>query len=402
MQPVYPIRNGFGRRKYMQRSQKRRRVSHSVPTPPQPSEPSRKPRRPRKKRAGFFYGCATFVLLITLWPIGLVLLWQRKVRWHFASKLLTSVLTLAACILLLGFALTVDTGDTRYTVVQDTVNAYLDNAAANALSFGEYAGERITDAFEEAKDFGSAFSYRARNTLADGIEAGVDLAAPARKIIASKSAASPAADDTEKSVATPAQAATPAPAVKAGSLPVYVPGSRPDVNSGTRVTGGMLRIDGSVDEEEPFNTVNPETLARTFTVKSAGEAIVYYNNGSKYYHRTEQCGSMQTSTAHAFEETRDKKYRQCTACGAPDKALLDETEIAWVDENNVAHLSDECTAFNGAWTLMTAERAVGNGCAGCGVCGANRYLEAVAAGTELILRTVEPAVEASAEPDTVE
>ncbi len=383
MQTVYSIGHIFGGRNYMQRSKKRRPISPAVPTPP----PEKKPRRPRKRRAGFFYGCATFFLLILLWPIGLVLLWQKKIRWHAASKLLASVLSLAACIFLFGFALTVDTGNVRYTALQDGINAYLDSAAAHVISFGDYAGERMADAFGEARDFGSALAYRTRKVAADGIREGIRLTASLRAKLAPVAKES---DTEDEASASPASSATPAPAVTAGRLPLYVPGNHPDAADGREISVGLLKRDGTLDADATFATVSPETLARTFTVKSAGEATVYYNDGSKYYHRSEQCGSMRTSTAHRFEETRDKKYRQCSGCAAPAKNLLGETEIAWVDAANVAHLSDECSAFEGDWTLMTAAQAIEDGCTGCIVCGANRYLEAVADGREVTVCTPAP------------
>ena len=37
-------------------------------------------RRPRRKRAGFFYIFLTLLVSIILWPVGMVMLWRRKVR----------------------------------------------------------------------------------------------------------------------------------------------------------------------------------------------------------------------------------------------------------------------------------------------------------------------------------
>ena len=393
LSPTARLQRFTGGRKYMQRSQKRASVPRPTPAPQRAPEPEKKPPRRKRRRAGFFYKLLTFLLLLTLWPAGLALLWRRKIRWRSGAKLLASVVSLAACILLLGFALTVDTGNAGYAAVQDSVNSYLDAAAEAIIAFGNQMGERMAVAYEDAGDFGSALWRKARTALADGIDAGVDFAAGVREKLDAKLAASPASDkeaETEANGATPEPTATPAPPVRAGSLPVYVPGSRPEPADGETVTSGMLLSDGTLKPDVAFKTASPETLARTFTVKSAGEATVYYNNGSKFYHRTPQCGPMLTSTAHRFEETRDRKYRRCNTCGAPDKALLDEAAVAWIDGDGVAHLNDECSAFSGDWSLTTAKAAVEAGNPGCEVCGASRYLKAVADGCELILRTPEP------------
>ena len=396
--PAFRLQRFIGGRKYMQRSQKRAGVIRPTPAPQRVPEPEGKPPRRKRRRAGFFYNLLTFLLLLTLWPVGLALLWRRRIRWRGGAKLLASVLSLAACILLLGFALTVDTGDARYTAVQDEINGRLDTIAETILDLGGQADVRLNAAYKDAADFGEALWRRGRVVLADGIDAGAELAAGIRARIDARLEPSPTpeADD-----ATPAPTATPTPPVRAGTLPVYVPGSRPDPADGRTVTGGMLLSSGALRPQAAFETVSPEALARTFTVKSAGEATVYYNNGSKFYHRTSQCGPMLTSTAHRFEETRDRKYRRCNTCGAPDKALLDEAAIAWIDGDGTAHLSDECTAFNGDWSLTTAQQAVADGRRGCEVCGANRYLKAVSEGCELILRTPEPSAspEATATPE---
>jgi len=71
-------------RDYMMRSEKR---SGSGPAHRSPS--GGKPPRRRRKRAGFFYKLFMMILLLTIWPLGLLMLWRRKVRWGVVTKLLT-------------------------------------------------------------------------------------------------------------------------------------------------------------------------------------------------------------------------------------------------------------------------------------------------------------------------
>ena len=103
--------HGFARgRDYMMRSEKRPGHGPSAGN----SGGNRPPKR-RRRRAGFFYKLITLLLLLTLWPLGLLLLWRRRLRWGALTKLLTSIVTLAASIILIGFALTVNTGNPAYT-----------------------------------------------------------------------------------------------------------------------------------------------------------------------------------------------------------------------------------------------------------------------------------------------
>ena len=76
-------------RDYMMRSEKRGRSGGS----PASGAPKKRPHRRRRKRAGFFYKLIMMILLLVLWPVGLIMLWQRKVRWGVGTKLLTSVVT---------------------------------------------------------------------------------------------------------------------------------------------------------------------------------------------------------------------------------------------------------------------------------------------------------------------
>ena len=114
-----------GGRDYMMRSEKRNGIR-----PPSSGNSGKKPpRRRRRRRAGFFYKLLMVLLLLVLWPVGLLMLWQRKVRWGAGTKLLTSVVTLVASIILIGFLLTVNTGNAQYSAMQNSVNDFLDEAA---------------------------------------------------------------------------------------------------------------------------------------------------------------------------------------------------------------------------------------------------------------------------------
>ncbi len=68
-------------RQYMMRSEKR-------PTyRPQPGNNGRK-RRPRRR---FWYALITLLLLLLLWPVGLIMLWARKLRWRGSVKAAVTV-----------------------------------------------------------------------------------------------------------------------------------------------------------------------------------------------------------------------------------------------------------------------------------------------------------------------
>lgn len=393
-----------GGRDYMMRSEKRGRSSTSAPSGSSGNKPKRPPKR-RRRRAGFFYKLFTMLLLLVLWPVGLIPLWRRKLRWSAGTKLLTSVVTLGACIVLLGFALTVDTGNAAYTAFQDKANNYLDVAAEALVDFSDVAIEKAGVVYDGAANLTDALWSAVRNDVADGLDEAARLGGEARVKIeglidgltADKTGNDPAASATPAPESIPASEATPAPDMQ------------PD-QQGASLTEGILSRDGDMLEAslpplqtaEPTPEPTPEAL--DFAVKSAADAIVYYNQGSgKCYHMAPACGSMKTADEHRFGDTLSSTVRPCSICGTPDKAILEEKYIVWTDGGNTAHLSDECSAFTGSWSIISAGQARNQNLAACTLCGADRYIDAVAAGKDVVLTeyvspTAAPTIEPTKEP----
>ena len=86
-------------RDYMMRSEKR-------PSYGGASGRGRPPKR-RRRRGGVLYTLWTVLASVLLWPVGMVLLWRRRLRWQVTTKLLMSIITLFICVVAYGFALDV-------------------------------------------------------------------------------------------------------------------------------------------------------------------------------------------------------------------------------------------------------------------------------------------------------
>ena len=446
-------------RDYMMRSEKRTRPSGgSAPSgAPQKKRPQK---RRRRKRAGFFYMLLMMILLLVLWPIGLLMLWQRKVRWGVGTKLLTSVVTLAACIILIAFALTINVNNAEYTAFQDKAHDFLDVAADALVEGSDVVVEKSKLVYDGAVNLGDALWNYGRDELADGIaqaavlggKAKVEILELAEKIgekikpgdaepsaepeATPENEATPEAADETASPAPKAATATPgasdapstAPsaeatiAVEAEStveiidvadvsvdevsededslLPVFIPSAEDLLPAeGSAIESGTLSRSGELDESDlPEILITPEPTPEVyhFEVKSAGEATVYYNVGGKCYHMAPVCGTMLSADEHSFDDTRESSVRLCSKCGTPDKAILDEEFIVWTDGNDTAHTSDECAAFTGGWNIITAAKANERGMKACSECAADEYLSALAAGKTVTVDA--PEAEATPEP----
>ena len=437
----------FARRGYMVRSEKRRR-----PDPQRgPEQGGGRPPRKRRNSAGFFYKLLTVLLLLVLWPIGLILLWRRKLRWSVLTKVFTTVISLMACILLIGSALTVQIDNPRFTAAQKTVNGFLGEAADAVVDFSITLGRRVDLSLEAVDQLNFLYREQSLTRMADFIDQGVALAQVARENVSEfvanlspqpesteapedeadetdlpggdveaepTDAAEEAADEEATTEAEPEDEAEDAPEAAPTSvpaaeitvvaadeeLPVYIPRATPDPETGTAIAGGILSRAGTLDEGAlPDPTPEPTPEAYSFAVKPAADAIVFFNIGSgKYYHMTNVCGSMKNADTHTFAETAENIHKPCERCTPPDKTLLEETYIVWLDESETAHLSDGCAAFEGQWNIVSAQAANEAGYAGCAACDADRYLEALSNGLDVTLEPYRPAPAEEEEPEVTE
>lgn len=123
-------------RQYMMRSEKR----PSYRPQPSGSGPRGGGRRRRPRRVG--YAIMTVLLLILLWPVGLIPLWARRLRWKSLVKAAVTVVT--GAIFLMGFSYLL-TMDTQIDAIQNAQTGIRDSMTALAESV-DYAASH-TDQF---------------------------------------------------------------------------------------------------------------------------------------------------------------------------------------------------------------------------------------------------------------
>lgn len=378
---VRPVsRRGSGR-DYMMRSEKRSANAYRS------SSSSGKPPRKRRKRAGFFYKLLMTLLLLTLWPVGLMLLWRRKVRWSAITKLLTSIVTLAACVILIGFALTVNTDNPRYTAMQDSVNSFLDSAADTLVNSGAIVSEHAAEMLDDMENVADALWSKGRIYLADGIETGVHLTQDAYENVVSlvetlrstpepDPASTQQPTETEDGASLPQSAATASASVEP-TAPEDAAVESENNASDPVATQASEAPSASADAAVQTSTAPAaETVAQVITpsatLKPAAQATVYHSIDGKWYHTFNRCSGMTGGGAYTLEECADT-HKRCRACGAPDAALIGQTCL-WMDANKLCHTSDECDVFEGKYTLILRDDALEQALTGCSKCGGSEYL----------------------------
>ena len=260
-----------GGRNYMMRSEKR----------PGYNRPAQKP-RPRRRRRNVGYIVLTLIVAILLWPVGLFLIWNRRLRCGVGGKLLWSVATLAVFCGLIIALLTVPTGNAEFQRFQDNANDFIETVGADASIAWETFTERAGDAFGNMRSVGCSLGNYALNKAADGIEGGVEIG---RDVRAWVSGLLPATDEQEPAVegeetqapddseaadeaadeASAAPDASSAPTPDASNAPTptaaYELPSDEQLREAQLMTAGMALSEGVLDEEgdeEPAPEQTPE------------------------------------------------------------------------------------------------------------------------------------------------
>ena len=122
--------------------------------------------------------------------------------------------------------------------------------------------------------------------------------------------------------------------------------------------------------------------------KTAGELIVYHTSNGRSYHASEKCRTMSGAQPYTLAESVADGFGACGLCDVPHESIVDDPVI-WLDENEVGHISDLCTYFEGKCTLVSIYDAVKTDIAGCPYCGAGDYL---AGETERLMELAKTAV----------
>lgn len=439
-------------RDYMMRSEKRTGSGGTS------GSGNRRPPR-RKRRAGFFYMLFTILLSLIFWPIGMIMLWRRKVRWTVGAKLVFSLISLFVCIFLIVFALTVPTGNDDITRVQDNINDFLDNATTSIAAGYDIAYEKGGEVLTEMADFAEAGSAWAVGYIADGIDALVDLTGKGKDFVAEKIealtsgdvsdtesadapdassepeiqkepevSAAPTATDAPEASAEPADEEAPGTSTEpettstpetepvqaaTDNISLQLPEGTPDPATATALEAGTLTSDGDLQPgvtpeaaaeatatAEPTPTAEPTATPEPVIeveVKNPGEAVVYFNMSGTCYHMASSCKNMSTASESTLAEAVAAGKIRCRTCGTPEGEILQAENVIWTDESNTAHTTNDCAAFEGKWGLMNLEDAVEAEYNVCEECQAHIHCKNLG----IILPTPTPEPTATPEPTVV-
>ena len=391
---------------------------------------------PKKPKAGLFYIIMTIIISVILWPVGMIMLWRKKVRMQAGTKLLISLLTMCFCVFLIVFGLTVHVDNEQYTEFQDKANDWLNQASAQLAVAGDAAYQQGLETWGVMKDFTNNITEPVANTVADAINRSVALACtvrskiqgvPVDEVLPGKLSGhtalptpttgsqdiddrtvevhlpknTPSPEDARPLTAgmltsegdvkpgeTPAPTPTPSPSPEPTDTPVPTEpplewsavdeNGQPEVTSEPGQPMAAAEVEPVTDTEAPAETPEPTPEptpmpTMTLRIKPAAEARVYYNATGSYYHMQSSCLRMSGAPMHTLAEAVADGKARCEECGTPDASILDVPYVAWVDKNNVYHTGDSCSKFEWPWTLISLNDAINGDYTPCPACEADLY-----------------------------
>lgn len=416
---------------YMMRSERRpgQRPGAGAPEPP---------RRRKKRRSRHpVYALVTVLCLLVLYPIGLIMLWMRKLRWSSGTKLFLSIVTGVIFFVLCAIALNVKVDNPTLADWQSRAKAQLghvttavhravsdkdtiqDNLTVQGPMLVNLAVDKGVDAFEtvtidvsnnlrkiyknagnmlvqltayverEAQEFTYITGIRERpagqpqRPAAPEATAAPtpDQATPPSTDMATPTPGLPTSGPTQ---APPTQAATVAtpPPTPAGTVVSPSPAS---VGAASAVVTPSPALSVAVSPTPAEPTAAPTATPRPTPSptpivlpdpKPFGQAVVYFFDASKYYHASTNCSNMNGAPARTLEEASSMGKQRCSTCKPPELSLVTAPLAVWCGTDETFHITDECAALTEAWTGLPFEEAwLEDGMIGCSLCGADLYVE---------------------------
>ncbi len=285
------------------------------------------------------FTCLTLLLLLLVYPLGLILLWNRKNRFSSGVKMLLTLAAAIAFCIMLVFAANVETDNPRIASVQEYVNQGLDwvyehtNAALTSLGgTAEHVGE----------EFSGKLSYIWENVGPNAAQAGVKLlggtAENVREIKQSLPKALLSVMKNYSGYTEPKQSQEPRTQNPLAGIVLTSPTPAP-----TRMLAATP-VPTMAPTPEPTPTPMPVELPE---IRDVAEAPVYYTPGGTYYHLISNCSGMLGASSHTLKEAVEAKKQVCPQCSVVSTAMMEraEKDYLWVDAKNVAHTTDICRDF---------------------------------------------------------
>ncbi len=358
--------------------------------------------RGKKPSAGILYMIITILLLVVLYPVGLILLWGRRLRWNVGVKLLLTVVTAILFCMMTVFALNYDTGNPTVERVQtgirgvlETINQYTGNSVQKAVDWSvqqygtgkenllkiwdtvdSYVAEKALALYSHVDDNIYAAKVHLPTILLDEYKELTEYKDPDEGKEPAVKKATPDSGISVQLTKKPEVTPVPTPAPYAGQVLIQkvTPSPAPfEAPAGTPAPENTTAM-----ETEPVSEPTPEPITLP-KIKDVAKAPVYYTPNGTYYHLTSNCSNMVNANKRTLEDAKKAGKQVCDVCGVTSYAMMDSENYLWVTSEKIAHTTNDCDNFKTVrYSVLPFEDIYNKNYQYCELCGADichRYME---------------------------
>ena len=311
-----------------------------------PYEPERH-EKPEKKKTNGTLAFFALVFLCVLFPVGLVLLLNRKIRWSGGAKVIAAVLGLMVFWRLFVYVSEVQTKKDWLMKVQPPMQTAVEWTREKVTKGYDIASEWVTKTAEDGKEKAITVWQGIRRPIAEKTHSLLETTGTNAKYLKQELPVKLIGRAIEPYKEIVDYRPTPAPTTAAESTPDPEPENVfENVPEFVDQTAFEVPDLPDVDEEQTALTLPP--LDDKPEVRSASEAEVFYNDGGTYYHKKSTCKGMYTSDSHTLGEAWQSGKKPCANCDPISFDMLnrEQNDYLWVDSNGYGHTSDLCFRFD--------------------------------------------------------
>ncbi len=363
---------------------------------------------PKKPKKSVWYQILTVIFLILLCPVGLIMLWRKRLRWPNPVKLLATLLSLVMLFLELGAALWYPFENDRVAHVQHTVATAIDQAMDTAGGFFEEIGTNWDAVVQNGQEIGAAAGNHVLGLVLEAIASPTPVPTQAppmtltegegrREDIASlMNRPTPTPEPTEAPTVEPTETPTIAPTEPASTSanilerptppgetphsslnPNATPTPVPPVTSTPSPTATPLVTAAPTAEPTLVPTIDPALIPK---IQSPGEALtVWHTSDGRFYHKASVCGSMSNAREHTLASAIANNKSACPYCSPVEAKWAREKEpVVYVSTDRYWHIKTSCESNTASCSPMLLEEArKDSSLRPCDACGSRYYVDGV-------------------------
>ncbi len=325
------------------RSEKRSPYDDSSASP-------RKSPKDKGPTAGIAYMALTLLLLMVLYPVGLFLLWARRLRWSVAAKLLLTVTTAVIFCALVAFLINFETDNPMIKNMQESVSdglSYINEYTGAGVDAAiGWLSDRYDDGIENLEHIWNAVDGHVAEkylSLYDHVDEDIK----AVKVDLPLAVIQKYRDITDTPYSGGKKANTAATPDRANETVKIEPTAQPTATVPPTVAPNVTPTAPAETAAANASTTQGEATVEMPPIMDIASAPVYYYDTGVSYHSAADCSPMTNAPMRTLMSAQTMGKTQCEKCQPLPLSALDYTDYLWGDAVHMAHTTINCSKFSG-------------------------------------------------------